>query len=221
MSVCGGNSVMLTLEEQHARYKAARARMEAAGREHERQAVLRPPVKVIDLTQRKLDMAERARREQAAEREALIAETRAKVLSELGIDPDGHRLRQWKVWELVDLVSGVTGVSLYDIYSQRRSFRIVKARQIVMWLCRRFSSKSLPDIGRRLEGRDHTTVLHGANKVERLIAAHVGSASEETPQAWAEHLWRADWKATVIRPTEYWEIVRPDSQPDLWGEMDA
>ena len=44
-----------------------------------------------------------------------------------------------------------------------------EARQVAMYLCRKLTNLSLPDIGREF-GRDHSTVLHGLNKIERLMA---------------------------------------------------
>ena len=188
---------MMTKEEQVARYKASVARTESAAREYaRREPPPPPPVKVIDLTWRKLDMAERERRERQAEQAAaiaaVIAETRAKVLAELGMTEE--QIAEPKIGDLVLLVADVTGVAGIDIRSQRRSEQTVKARQIVMWLARWFTSRSLPSIGRRMGGRDHSTVLHGVRKVDALIAGHVGRPAEENPQAWAEHLWRADWR---------------------------
>ena len=40
-----------------------------------------------------------------------------------------------------------------------------------MWLCRKFTSRSLPEIGRAFGGRDHTTVLHAVRKIDALVAA--------------------------------------------------
>lgn len=57
----------------------------------------------------------------------------------------------------------ITGAQLR---SQRRTIETVYARQIAMLLARRYSTKSTPEIGRRLGGRDHTTVLHGVRKIE-------------------------------------------------------
>jgi chromosomal replication initiation ATPase DnaA len=58
-------------------------------------------------------------------------------------------------------ISRATGVSILDICSARRNRKTSFARQAVFyWACRR-TKLSLPQIGRRLGGRDHTTILHG------------------------------------------------------------
>jgi len=59
-------------------------------------------------------------------------------------------------------------VSLQDILSQRRNARVVRARQVAFYLAKRLTSRSLPDIGRRIGGRDHTTVLYAVGKIERI-----------------------------------------------------
>lgn len=55
--------------------------------------------------------------------------------------------------------------------SQWRARSVARPRQIAMYLARRFTGYSLPDIGRRFGGRDHTTVLHALTVVDRLVAS--------------------------------------------------
>ena len=56
-----------------------------------------------------------------------------------------------------------------DLLSSRRSRDVVRPRQIAMYLAKSLTSRSLPEIGRRFGGRDHTTVLHSVRKVEQMI----------------------------------------------------
>ena len=56
-----------------------------------------------------------------------------------------------------------------EMYSDNRSRNIAYPRQIAMYLCRKLTSLSLTDIGKMLGNRDHSTVLHGCNKVENDI----------------------------------------------------
>lgn len=60
------------------------------------------------------------------------------------------------------------GVTLADLRSSRRIAKVVKPRQIAMYLAKEMTYQSFPDIGRRFN-RDHTTVLHAVRKIERLI----------------------------------------------------
>lgn len=62
------------------------------------------------------------------------------------------------------------GVSMNDLTSQRRTSNVVQPRQVAMYLCRVHTKQSLPEIGRRFGGRDHTTVLHACRKIEAKIA---------------------------------------------------
>lgn len=56
-----------------------------------------------------------------------------------------------------------------EVRSTRRKRHIVRTRQVSMYLVKRLTSRSLPEIGRHLGGRDHTTVLHGIRKIEQLL----------------------------------------------------
>jgi chromosomal replication initiator protein len=66
-------------------------------------------------------------------------------------------------------VSAKLGISLNDIKSDKRQRNIVQARHVAMYLARELTDLSLPKIGERIGGRDHTTVLHAVEKVGRLI----------------------------------------------------
>ena len=54
--------------------------------------------------------------------------------------------------------------------SARRARSVARPRQVAMFLAKTMTSRSLPDIGRRFGGRDHTTVIHGVRKIEELRA---------------------------------------------------
>jgi hypothetical protein len=70
--------------------------------------------------------------------------------------------------EVLDAVGSHFLVSKMDILSQRRDARVVRPRQIVYFLAKELTPMSYPEIGRRIGGRDHTTVLHGVRKIEKL-----------------------------------------------------
>ena len=55
-----------------------------------------------------------------------------------------------------------------DLLSERRARAIARPRQVAMWLAKQITTRSLPDIGRRFGGRDHTTVLHAVRRIEAL-----------------------------------------------------
>jgi chromosomal replication initiator protein len=62
------------------------------------------------------------------------------------------------------------GLKQVDLISERRNRSIARPRQAAMWLAKQLTTRSLPDIGRRFGGRDHTTVLHAVRRIEALRA---------------------------------------------------
>jgi len=56
-----------------------------------------------------------------------------------------------------------------DLMSPSRARNIARPRQMAMYLCKKLTTRSLPEIGRKFSGRDHTTILHGVRKIEELI----------------------------------------------------
>ena len=60
-------------------------------------------------------------------------------------------------------------VGMSDLKSARRTDRVVRPRQIAMYLIKQHTNRTLPDIGRRIGGRDHTTVLYAVRKIEAEI----------------------------------------------------
>jgi chromosomal replication initiator protein len=83
-----------------------------------------------------------------------------------------------KIEDIQKLVATHYNVSKVDILSSRRTAAVVRPRQIAMYLSKILTLRSLPDIGRRFGGRDHTTVLHGVRKIDGLINKD-GALSEE------------------------------------------
>jgi len=55
---------------------------------------------------------------------------------------------------------------------------VARPRQVAMWLAKQITTRSLPDIGRRFGGRDHTTVLHAVRRIEALKAEDAGIARD-------------------------------------------
>jgi chromosomal replication initiator protein len=55
-----------------------------------------------------------------------------------------------------------------DLISERRARAVARPRQVAMWIAKQVTTRSLPDIGRRFGGRDHTTVLHAVRRIEAL-----------------------------------------------------
>ncbi len=65
-----------------------------------------------------------------------------------------------------------------DMYSERRARAVARPRQVAMFLAKNLTQRSLPEIGKKFGGRDHTTVMHAVKKVEELMASDHGFAED-------------------------------------------
>jgi chromosomal replication initiator protein len=70
--------------------------------------------------------------------------------------------------EIQRKVADYYGLRLSDLLSERRAREVARPRQIAMYLAKKMTPRSLPEIGRRFGNRDHTTVMHAVKKVEEL-----------------------------------------------------
>ena len=59
-------------------------------------------------------------------------------------------------------------IRITDMHSPRRSRSVARPRQIAMYLAKKMTTRSLPEIGRRFANRDHTTVIHAVKTITRL-----------------------------------------------------
>ena len=85
----------------------------------------------------------------------------------------GHMFRtgdpkRIRIEDIQRIVARHYNVSKTELLSNRRTRTIVKPRQVAMYLAKVMTPRSLPEIGRRFGGRDHTTVLHAVRKIENL-----------------------------------------------------
>ena len=96
----------------------------------------------------------------------LTPDTAARALDGLGA---ASHPRPVAARHVLDCTGAHFSMSLDDLTGSRRDAPTAHARQVAMYLLRNDSSLSLPEIGRNLGGRDHTTALHGCRKIERLI----------------------------------------------------
>jgi len=75
-----------------------------------------------------------------------------------------------KIEDIQRIVARQYNVSRSDLLSSRRTANVVRPRQVAMYLAKTLTLRSLPEIGRRFGGRDHTTVLHAVRKIEGLVS---------------------------------------------------
>ena len=76
--------------------------------------------------------------------------------------------RKITVEEIQRKVSEHYNIRLSDMIGPKRLRSYARPRQVAMYLCKQLTSRSLPEIGRRFGGRDHTTVMHGVRRIEEL-----------------------------------------------------
>src|SRR5690349_14745139 len=83
-----------------------------------------------------------------------------------------------KIEDIQRVVARQYNVSRSDLLSSRRTANVVRPRQVAMYLAKTLTLRSLPEIGRRFGGRDHTTVLHAVRKIEALVARDIALSEE-------------------------------------------
>jgi len=95
---------------------------------------------------------------------AITVETAQVVLQDL-LKSNNKKIT---IEEIQKKVAEHFNIRLTDMHSPRRSRSVARPRQIAMYLAKSITSRSLPEIGRKFGGRDHTTVMHAVKKVEEL-----------------------------------------------------
>jgi chromosomal replication initiator protein len=78
--------------------------------------------------------------------------------------------RKLTIEEIQRKVAEHYNIRLSDMIGPKRLRNIARPRQVAMYLAKQLTSRSLPEIGRRFGGRDHTTIMHGVRKIEELMA---------------------------------------------------
>ncbi len=78
--------------------------------------------------------------------------------------------RRVTIDEIQKQVAEHFNVKMAEMTSSRRARIVARPRQVAMYLAKQLTSRSLPEIGRKFGGRDHTTVMHAVKRIEELIA---------------------------------------------------
>ena len=85
------------------------------------------------------------------------------------------------------------GVTIIDLLSRRRARAVARPRQVAMWLARKMTLNSLPEIGRAFAHRDHTTVMHAIAVIDRLM---------EADRVFAHAVWNAEFDIERLAASE-------------------
>lgn len=99
-------------------------------------------------------------------KQSVTLETTQEVLQDLLRSHD----RRITIDEIQRKVADHYNIRLTDMHSARRARQVARPRQVAMYLAKQLTARSLPEIGRKFGGRDHTTVMHAVRKVEELMS---------------------------------------------------
>ncbi|CCQ71995.1 chromosomal replication initiator protein DnaA [Magnetospira sp. QH-2] len=86
--------------------------------------------------------------------------------------------RRITIEEIQKKVAEHFNIKMADMHSARRARAVARPRQVAMYLSKQLTSRSLPEIGRKFGGRDHTTVMHAVRKVDELCDGDAGFAED-------------------------------------------
>ncbi len=86
--------------------------------------------------------------------------------------------RRVTIEEIQKRVAEHFNIRTSDMHSARRARSVARPRQVAMYLAKQLTSRSLPEIGRKFGGRDHTTVMHAVRKVDELREYDAGFAED-------------------------------------------
>lgn len=86
--------------------------------------------------------------------------------------------RRVTIEEIQKQVANHFNIRISDMHSARRARSVARPRQVAMYLAKQLTARSLPEIGRKFGGRDHTTVMHAVRKVEELKSMDPGFAED-------------------------------------------
>ncbi len=106
---------------------------------------------------------------------AITTDLAAMVLRDASQTVDAGRI---KIEDIMKVIGRHFNVAKSDLLSPRRARNVVVPRQIGMYLSKKLTSRSLPEIGRRFGGRDHSTVLHAVRKIDGQIRTDEKLAKE-------------------------------------------
>ena len=86
--------------------------------------------------------------------------------------------RKLSIDDIQKKVAEYYNIRTTDMHSARRARQVARPRQVAMYLAKQLTSRSLPEIGRKFGGRDHTTVMHAIRKVEDLLEKDAAFAED-------------------------------------------
>jgi chromosomal replication initiator protein len=79
------------------------------------------------------------------------------------------REKQISTEDIIKAVSSFFHLKSADLKSARKHKVVAQPRQIAMYLCRRLTTLSFPELGQKFGGKDHTTIMHGVSKIQKEL----------------------------------------------------
>jgi len=107
-------------------------------------------------------------------KQTITLESTQEVLQDLLRSHD----RRITIDEIQRKVAEHYNIKLADMHSARRARNVARPRQIAMFLAKQLTARSLPEIGRKFGGRDHTTVMHAVRKIEEMVGDDASFAQD-------------------------------------------
>lgn len=101
-------------------------------------------------------------------KETLNINTASQALKDILPPP---RPRKITIESIQKSVSKYYDIEMSELLSKKRNKELVHPRQVAMYLCRKLTDASFPQIGSQFGGRDHTTVMHASDKIENLLSS--------------------------------------------------
>lgn len=164
-------AVIIALEKPDAATRLAMLKAKAAEMEKKRPHARLPEI-VLEQVSNELDVSPRELLGVLIKLATYADLTGKLVTAEIAEEAIGTRAaagdRRVTIEEIQKKTSEFYKLDMREMYSARRARRVARPRQVAMFLARELTSRSLPDIGRRFGGRDHTTVLHACRRIEEL-----------------------------------------------------
>lgn len=110
----------------------------------------------------------------------------------LGIEPT-RPAYAFTIAQVQDDVCEALNITLRDLLMRRRHHAVVRPRQVAIWLCSKRTTKSLPEIGRRFGGMDHTSIMNANEKVASVVSGNALDVDNLPIGDAARLILNADW----------------------------
>lgn len=117
------------------------------------------------------------------------------------------RRRHPRIEEVCAAVGRYFGIGRTELLTHRRTQHLVYVRHVAMYLCHVMTLRSYPYIAEKMDGRDHTTVIHGVRKIQAALSAN----NPETVRD-VDNIRQTIIERYNIDPSDDWDVTPPENQ---------